>query len=61
VLRDARERAVGRAVAAGADGERVEIVEQEEVPLAYVTEPMVRLRVKAVGPLRTTEQRMHHA
>jgi N-methylhydantoinase A/oxoprolinase/acetone carboxylase beta subunit len=61
VLADARERAVRRAVAAGADGERVEIVEQEEVPLAYVTEPMVRLRVKAVGPLRTTEQRMHHA
>jgi N-methylhydantoinase A/oxoprolinase/acetone carboxylase beta subunit len=60
-LRDARERAVKRAVDAGADGDRVEIVEQDEVPLAYVTEPIARLRVKAVGPLRATEQRMHHA
>jgi N-methylhydantoinase A/oxoprolinase/acetone carboxylase beta subunit len=61
VLEGARERAVQRAVDAGADGERVEIVEQDEVPLAYVTEPIARLRVKAVGPLRATEQRMHHA
>jgi N-methylhydantoinase A/oxoprolinase/acetone carboxylase beta subunit len=55
VLQDARERAIRRAVEAGADGDRVEIVEQDEVPLAYVTEPMVRLRIKAVGPLRTSE------
>jgi N-methylhydantoinase A/oxoprolinase/acetone carboxylase beta subunit len=61
VLQEARERAIRRAVEAGADGDRVEIVEQDEVPLAYVTEPIVRLRIKAVGPLRTTEQRMHHA
>jgi N-methylhydantoinase A/oxoprolinase/acetone carboxylase beta subunit len=60
-IRDARSRAIQRAVDAGADGERVEIVEQDEVPLAYVTEPIARLRVKAVGPLRATEQRMHHA
>jgi N-methylhydantoinase A/oxoprolinase/acetone carboxylase beta subunit len=59
-LEEARERAVRRAVEAGADGDRVEIVEQDEVPLAYVTEPIVRLRIKAVGPLRTSEQRMHH-
>ena len=61
VLEEARERAIRRAVEAGADGDRVEIVEQDEVPLAYVTEPIVRLRIKAVGPLRTSEQRMHHA
>jgi N-methylhydantoinase A/oxoprolinase/acetone carboxylase beta subunit len=61
VLEGARQRAIKRAVDAGADGERVEIVEQDEVPLAYVTEPIARLRVKAVGPLRATEQRMHHA
>jgi N-methylhydantoinase A/oxoprolinase/acetone carboxylase beta subunit len=61
VLAAARERAVERAVAAGADGDRVEIVEQDEVPLAYVTEPIARLRVKAVGPLRATEEEMQHA
>jgi N-methylhydantoinase A/oxoprolinase/acetone carboxylase beta subunit len=61
VLAAARERATRRAVEAGADGDHVEIVEQDEVPLAYVTEPIVRLRVKAVGPLRTSERRMHIA
>jgi N-methylhydantoinase A/oxoprolinase/acetone carboxylase beta subunit len=61
VLEGARERAVKRAVEAGADGDRTEIVEQDEVPLAYVTEPIARLRVKAVGPLRATEEGMHHA
>jgi hypothetical protein len=61
VLDGARQRAVKRAVEAGADGARTEIVEQDEVPLAYVTEPIARLRVKAVGPLRATEEGMHHA
>jgi N-methylhydantoinase A/oxoprolinase/acetone carboxylase beta subunit len=60
-LQEARERAIRRAVEAGADGDRTEVVELDEVPLAYVTEPIVRLRVKAVGPLRTNEQRMQHA
>jgi N-methylhydantoinase A/oxoprolinase/acetone carboxylase beta subunit len=59
-LQEARERAIRRAVEAGADGDRTEIVEMDEVPLAYMTEPIVRLRVKAVGPLRTSEQRMQH-
>ncbi|HET6505286.1 MAG TPA: hydantoinase/oxoprolinase family protein [Baekduia sp.] len=60
-LEEARGRAIRRAVEAGADGSRTEVVELDEVPLAYMTEPIVRLRVKAVGPLRTSEQRMHHA
>jgi N-methylhydantoinase A/oxoprolinase/acetone carboxylase beta subunit len=60
-LQEARERAIRRAVEAGADGDRVEVVEQDEVPLAYVTEPIVRLRIKAVGPLRTSEQRIQNA
>jgi N-methylhydantoinase A/oxoprolinase/acetone carboxylase beta subunit len=60
-LQEARERAIRRAVEAGADGDRVEVVEQDEVPLAYVTEPIVRLRIKAVGPLRTSEQRNQNA
>jgi len=59
-LEEARERAIRRAVEAGADGSRTEVVELDEVPLAYMTEPIVRLRVKAVGPLRTSEQRMQH-
>jgi N-methylhydantoinase A/oxoprolinase/acetone carboxylase beta subunit len=51
VIEEACERASRRAIAAGADADRVEIVELEEIPLAYHTEPSVRLRVKAVGPL----------
>ncbi len=40
-----------RAIQAGADPEHVEIVEIDEVPLAYLTEPVARISVKAVGPL----------
>jgi len=36
---------------AGADPDRVEIVELEELPLAYLTTPSVRIRAKAAGPL----------
>ena len=50
-IAQACDRATNRAIAAGADADRVEIVELEEIPLAYHTEPSVRLRVKAVGPL----------
>jgi hypothetical protein len=28
------------------------VVEVEEIPLAYLTQPVARLRVKAAGPLR---------
>ena len=40
------------AVKAGADPNGVEVVEIEEVPLAYLTEPVIRIRVKAAGPLK---------
>jgi N-methylhydantoinase A/oxoprolinase/acetone carboxylase beta subunit len=40
-----------RAIAAGASPEHVEIVELEEIPLAYLTNPAVRIRAKAAGPL----------
>jgi N-methylhydantoinase A/oxoprolinase/acetone carboxylase beta subunit len=40
-----------RAVAAGADPGTVQIVEMEEIPLAYLTSPAVRIRVKAAGTL----------
>jgi N-methylhydantoinase A/oxoprolinase/acetone carboxylase beta subunit len=43
-----------RAVRAGADPDRLQIVEVEEVPLAYLTDPAIRIRVKAVGPLALT-------
>jgi N-methylhydantoinase A/oxoprolinase/acetone carboxylase beta subunit len=51
VLDAARQAAMEDAVRAGADPGRVEIVEIDEVPIAYLTEPAVRLRVRASGPL----------
>jgi len=50
-IEEASEEARGRAVAAGASPDRVEIVELEEIPLAYLTNPAVRIRAKAAGPL----------
>ena len=47
----AREEASRRAVEAGGDEDRVEIVEFEEVPLAYSGNDAVRIRVKAVSDL----------
>jgi len=41
------------AIAAGADPAMVEIVDVEETPLTYITEPAARIRVKAAGPLST--------
>ena len=49
---DAVTTAKDEAVKAGADPNAVEVVEIEEVPLAYLTDPVVRIRVKAAGPLR---------
>jgi N-methylhydantoinase A/oxoprolinase/acetone carboxylase beta subunit len=51
-IEEASSEARERAVRAGADADHVEIVEIEEVPLAYLTNPAVRIRVKAAGPLR---------
>ncbi len=44
-------RAGAAAVAAGADPDRVEIVDIEETPITYLMEPGARIRVKAAGPL----------
>ena len=52
---DAVATAKGEAVSAGADPVLVDVVEIEEVPLAYLTEPVIRIRVKAAGPLRPPE------
>jgi N-methylhydantoinase A/oxoprolinase/acetone carboxylase beta subunit len=60
VLDEAADEARERAVAAGADPDTVEIVEMEEIPLAYLTSPTVRIRAKAVGALGgLPEQRFH--
>jgi N-methylhydantoinase A/oxoprolinase/acetone carboxylase beta subunit len=50
-LADAKQQATDRAVAAGAAADTVEIVEVEEVPLAYLPSNATRIRVKAVGDL----------
>ncbi len=47
----ARQEAIERAVAAGADETTVEIVDVEEVPLTYLPSNATRIRVKAVGDL----------
>jgi N-methylhydantoinase A/oxoprolinase/acetone carboxylase beta subunit len=51
MIEAAAEKARDRAVQAGADPSTVEIVELEEVPLAYLDPPAVRVTVKAAGPL----------
>jgi N-methylhydantoinase A/oxoprolinase/acetone carboxylase beta subunit len=53
-LGEVAEEARARAVAAGADADAVKIVEVEEIPLAYLTDPVLRIRVKAAGPLAGT-------
>ena len=51
-LDQARGAATARAVEAGADPATVEIVDIEEVPLAYLPSNALRIRVKAIGDLR---------
>lgn len=50
-LEAARREAVDRAVEAGADRNTVEIVDIEDIPLAYLPSNATRIRVKAVGNL----------
>jgi N-methylhydantoinase A/oxoprolinase/acetone carboxylase beta subunit len=50
-LEDAEEEARVHAIRAGADPDRIEVVEVEEIPLAYLTTPAVRIRVKVAGSL----------
>lgn len=47
----AKQEAVDKAVATGAVRETVEIVDVEEVPLAYLPGNATRIAVKAVGDL----------
>ena len=50
-LEQAKQEAVEKAVAAGAREETVNIVDVEEVPLAYLPSNAARIRVKAIGEL----------
>jgi len=52
VIDEVKDAAVQEAVKAGADSKTVEIVELEEIPLAYLPSNAVRFRVKAVGKLK---------
>jgi hypothetical protein len=49
-MEEARVAAFARAVHAGADPARVEVVEVVEIPLSYLLDPAIRIRVKAAGP-----------
>ena len=48
----AKDAAVGSAIALGADPHRTEVVSLEELTMAYLKDNVLRLRVKAAGPLR---------
>lgn len=51
LIEEAKSAARDNAISAGADPAAIEIVEVDEVPIAYLTEPVIRIRVKAAGPL----------
>jgi N-methylhydantoinase A/oxoprolinase/acetone carboxylase beta subunit len=51
----ASEAAIAKAIQAGADPLRVEIVDVLETPVSYTTRPTVKVSVKAAGPLATLE------
>ena len=50
-LEEAKAEAISKAVSAGADASTVEIVDVEEVPLAYLPGNATRIAIKAVGDL----------
>ncbi|ODU06826.1 MAG: hydantoinase subunit beta [Pseudonocardia sp. SCN 72-86] len=50
-ISEASDIAASRAIQAGADPSRVDIVEITETPVGYLPEPATRLQVRAAGPL----------
>ncbi len=52
VLKHAKQLATEKATTAGAHPERAQVVDIDEVFLAYLPSNAVRIRVKAAGPLR---------
>ena len=61
MLDEACDEARERAVAAGADPRTVQIVEMEEIPLAYLNSPAIRVRVMAAGALGGLREQHLHA
>lgn len=57
VLDEAKDEAVRRATAAGADPRSIDVVDVEEVPIAYLPGNATRIRVRAVGDLMLGPQR----
>ncbi len=51
-LKQAKQMAVEKAIAAGADPERVQVVDIDEVFLSYLPSNAARMRIKAAGPLK---------
>ena len=52
----AKEEAISKAVDAGADPDSVEIMDIEEIPLAYLPSNALRVKVKSVGNLDISKQ-----
>jgi len=52
VLKEAKETAIKEAIKAGADPKTVEVVDVDEIPLAYLPGNAIRIRVKAAGYLK---------
>lgn len=51
ILNQAKELAINETIEAGADSEKVEIVDLEDIPLAYLSGNATRVKVKAAGDL----------
>ncbi|AVR00226.1 hydantoinase subunit beta [Oceanobacillus iheyensis] len=51
ILKKARELAISETIKAGADSKKVEIVDMESVPLAYLPGDATRVKIKAAGDL----------
>lgn len=51
ILKQARELAISETIKAGADSKKVEIVDMESVPLAYLPGDATRVKIKAAGDL----------
>ena len=54
ILAEAREMACEKACRAGADPDTLELIESEDIPLAYLPGDAIRLRVKVAGWLKMT-------
>lgn len=57
ILDEAKQEAVDRAIAAGAEPGSVQIVDVEEVPISYLPGNASRIRIKAVGDIMSVRER----